>query len=283
MDFNYIQDYSISKIPLANVTYDNKGIPLYKTKERNFVYHPTVVIQYALANYELKDIDLKYSIEFEALCNWLINNLSKVPETNFRSWAIPIGLDFPMIKPNWFSALTHAQGLSCLIRYYFLNKEEKILKLIENLIEPMMVGQSEGGFLYIKDGSYFWEELKDIHILNGCLSALYSLIEVNIYLHNKDLDGLITKVADTIENWFPLYDTGYWSKYSLGIKGNISEMHYHHLHIKQLHKIGTILKRTSFMEQSRKWLIYSNKEKNIIAWLFNRTYFRVYNKIIRFF
>jgi hypothetical protein len=90
-------------------------------------------------------------------------------------------------------------------------------------------------------------------------------------------------VADTIENWLPLYDTGYWSKYSLGIKGNISEMHYHHLHIKQLYKIGTILNRTSFIELSRKWLIYSNKEKNILTWLFSRTYFRVYNKIIRFF
>ena len=62
----YMVDYSTRKIPARFGSLDDKGIPLFEPQRSRRrgppIYHPTVIIQYALAHHELA---LKRNLESE--------------------------------------------------------------------------------------------------------------------------------------------------------------------------------------------------------------------------
>ena len=271
----YIQDYSLKKIPHQLGTFDEKGIPLYDPSnmgiDKPLCYHPTVIIQYALACFEKIELDQNYYHKFLNAAQWLEQHTDEIGKTDMIGWSIPFSIRTPKLDAPWFSALTQSQGISVLIRFYELEKKKDTLDLLKLLVQPLITDLSAGGMLY-RDGlgNTFFEEAGEIHILNGCLSCLYGLQEFLMLEKDEKVAKVCKDVQYTVEKWLPEFDTGFWSKYSVGLRFNISDLHYHHLHINQLNELGFILHSHVFLEYARKWNGYLNSNRTLLKFIFGR-------------
>lgn len=271
----YLQDYSLTKLPHQLGTFDAQGIPLYDPSNmglgKQMCYHPTVIIQYALACYEKRHCEQKYDQQFLKAALWLEHNTEEIGRTGMLGWAIPFSIRTPKIEAPWFSALTQAQGISVLIRLYETEKRPETLDTLKMLIEPLLTDIASGGMLYQDNqGNSFFEEAGNIHILNGCLTCLYSLQEFLSIERDERLIQVCGKVQRTLEKWLPEFDTGYWSKYSVGLRFNVSDLHYHQLHIKQLNELGFSLQSQVFLKYARKWHGYLGNNRTILKFILKR-------------
>lgn len=268
----YIQDYSLKKLPHQLGSFDDSGIPLYDPSnmglEKQLCYHPTVIIQYALACFEKIELDEEYHHQFLRVAFWLEQHTEEIGKTGMLGWSIPFGIRTPKIEAPWFSALTQSQGVSVLIRLYELEKRKETLDILKAVVKPLVIDIAHGGMLYRDDyGNSFFEEAGKIHILNGCLSCLYGLQEFLSIEKDEQVLKVCKDVQNTIERWLPNFDTGYWSMYSIGIRFNISDLHYHQLHIKQLNELGFILQSPIFLKYSRKWNSYLSNNLSLLKYI----------------
>jgi hypothetical protein len=271
----YIQDYSLKKLPHSIGSFDEQGIPLYDPSNmglgKELCYHPTVIIQYALACFEKIEQNQKYHHQFLSSAIWLENNTNEIGKTGMLGWSIPFSIRTPQIEAPWFSALTQSQGISVLIRLYELEMREETLATLKLLVKPLITNITMGGMLYKDEkGNSFFEEAGNIHILNGCLTSLYGLQEFLSIERDEQLRKVCKDVQNTIEKWLPEFDTGYWSKYSIGLRFNISDLHYHQLHIKQLNELGFILQSPIFLNYARKWNAYLGSNSTILKFIAGR-------------
>ena len=159
----YIQDYTLKKLPHQLGTFDSQGIPLYDPANmglgKQLCYHPTVIIQYALACYENRDLEQKYDHQFLSAALWLEQHTEEIGKTGMFGWAIPFSIRTPKIEAPWFSALTQSQGISVLIRLDEVEKRAETLDTLTLLIQPLLTDFAHGGMLYQDDqGNSFFEE-----------------------------------------------------------------------------------------------------------------------------
>lgn len=271
----YLQDYSLKKIPHIIGSFDRDGVPMYNPSnmglEIKLCYHPTVIIQYALACYEKMVYDNNLQTSFLQCAKWLEGNTVFIGDTRMLSWSIPFSIRTPKIEAPWFSALTQSQGISVLIRLYELEKRDETLDTLKVLVQPLLTDIAYGGMLYRDNyGNSFFEEAGNIHILNGCLTCLYGLQEFLSIDKNEQVLEVCKDVQNTIEKWLPDFDTGYWSKYSIGLRFNMSDLHYHQLHVKQLNELGFILKSSIFLSYARKWSMYLSSNQTLLKFIIGR-------------
>lgn len=280
MEFKYLQDYSLRKLPLKTKT-DEFGIPLFEGSQFGYkktVYHPTVICQYALACYERKNNG--FFEEFMKCSKWLLNNAKIIQNKPGLHWPIPFPLNSPKLDEGWSSALTQAQAISVLLRFYDISKDQKTKIVLDEAIKPLITDIKEGGLLFKKGSFIFLEEAGVIHILNGCLTSLYSLIEYNQLFFSAEVNKVIMGITMTLEKHLKDFDTKSWSKYSLGLRLNHSDLHYHNLHIKQLNEIGFILDNKVFLEYARKWQEYLDNQNILIFSLIKRKFYLTISRIL---
>lgn len=271
----YIQDYSLKKLPHQLGSFDVHGIPLYDPSNmglgKQLCYHPTVIIQYALACYEKRGLEQKYDQQFLNAALWLEQHTEEIGKTGMLGWAIPFSIRTPKIEAPWFSALTQAQGISILIRLYEVEQRAETLDTLKLLIQPLLTDIADGGMLYQDDrGNAFFEEAGNIHILNGCLTSLYGLQEYLSIERDDQIIKVCRDVQKTVEKWLPEFDTGYWSKYSIGLRFNLSDLHYHELHVKQLNELGFSLQSPVFLHYARKWNGYLGSKRTLLKYILRR-------------
>ena len=266
----YIQDYSISKIPYFG-TFDFFGIPLFDPAalgwNGNKCYHPTVIIQYALACWERRDNG--YIEDFLKCAKWVFENGAEGPN-GAVVWYIPFPIRTPKIDAPWISALTQSQAISVLLRYNELKPNPELVNTARAAIVPMMCTIDEGGLLYIHGEDYFFEEAGSIHILNGCLTSIFGISEYLDYENDDEVASVVNKVVSTVEKWLSYYDTGYWSRYSKNLRFNLADLHYHHVHYAQLNTLGFKLGSDIFLEYARKWKQYSLSPRKVFRFQLSR-------------
>jgi hypothetical protein len=269
----FINDYTETKAHAPYGPLDNKGVALFNSallgRKDGYVYHPTVIIQYGMAHYDLWQLNGKKENEeaFLNQCHWLLDNLEN--RVVFEGWSAKLKLRTPRTGVGWFSGLTQAQGLSLLIRYLLTISDEETAQKeqikchLKQIFNSFSIPIEKNGVAnYLKSGNIFLEEVgvnPMISILNGCLYGLNALVEYKEFIDN-DEHVLLDKVRAGVIEKLPYFDLGYWSRYSLGIRFNIADEYYHNLHIKQLEHLGYALNEEIYLQYAERFKSYQKTE-----------------------
>jgi len=269
------------KIPYRYGPMDDDGIPMFDPKRvgisGSLSYHPVAIIQYALANFTLAlEGDKKAETIFLRCSNWLETHAELEPQRRFVTWYYHFSLRTPPLKPPWMSGMAQGQALSLLARSYQQNNSERTLDTMRQTSRAFLYTVDEGGMITrFKDSTCFIEEIAhrpSLQILNGCLFGLLGLLEyINIDPdHDLQLDEVAGACLDGVEKRLDDFDTGYWSRYSLGLRGNLTDRKYHTIHIHQLRYLGKKYNRLSYIQRAEQWQSYLTSYEKIMK-------FHIYN------
>ena len=258
MEGYFVDSTNLESSP--NIVFDSKGIPQWNYSSIGIQYNPVTLSQYALANYHtyLKTKNPTLRQRFLVQAEWLLQNAKQ--RGNFSVWEYTF--DWPSFNCTnpWVSAMAQGQGLSVLIRAYYLTKNVSYLDIANKTVLSFKVDMREGGGRYEDSMGGWCEECADEgayvgKVLNGFIFALLGLYEYYNGTNNLDAYELFCEGAETVSNNIHRYDSGSWSYYNLLHHGN-SSLGYHELHIKQLSTLHEITGDETFLHYSQKFESY---------------------------
>ena len=232
----YLYFYDISRKALDyNGEFSNEGIYLFKGYDGKYHLHPLELAQYALACWlAWRKTEDEVWLEKALLhCDWLVEH-QEVDGAWRTTHKNPIYSDLPT---PWSSALTQGLGISSLLRAYYYTKNKSYLNSADKACDFLEKSVEEGGikrkFEKNSINGFIYEEYprKELNgVLNGYISVLLAIYELNNITDNYK--KMFTENMNNLKEIMPLYDSGYWSYYSLD--GNLSSGFYHKYLITQL-------------------------------------------------
>lgn len=262
-----------SKVPYP-YRLDSEGIPLFLLND-NWIYHPTVICQYAIGLYEhiISSSNDRENLtkKFLKQSDWLVKNFIEFEESAF--WFLKYDMpEYNLIAP-WSSGIVQGEAISILLRANLLKEDISYVEVAKSGLKSFLLDIRKNGFTRhgMKDCLVFEEyPTKKINFsLNGFIFALFGIYD--FYLYNKDpiAEDLFLKGIDTLKNKLNEFELGYWSKYSL-FYDTIeypSSYKYHAIHIEMLKSLFFITSVDTFWETSVRWETYlyslSKKTKSL--------------------
>lgn len=230
--------YPIDMSLLLDLPYgelDANGVP-FNSRNGAFggVYQPTSIAQYALAqwNTHLIDHDPARRESFLIQARWLMAH--ETPMKNGTGmWPIPYPVTRYGASSAWFSALTQGNILSVLARAYKITGETEFLECARRCARSFQFDILDGGVAAPSaNGGIFFEEVctyPAARILNGYVLAVYGLYDYLMVDENPQIRRLADWSVETLHEYLPDYDLGYWSGYDL-LYQRASPRFYHLLH-----------------------------------------------------
>jgi len=203
------------------------GVPIMDIEGIGEVEHPAWIATYALAYLDAEsyyELDVEPSAEYAANCiDWLKENVSTKQRLTGWAYSFDSTYNDVTIQAPWFSAFGQACGIEALVRWYESTGDEDALALAQKCAEPLLVPIDQGGLLYSRGGDIWFEEIpsqdqEPSHILNGHMRACIALGLLADATGDGSLRDWYQRGVSTLENWLPLYDTGYWLRYDLNPK-----------------------------------------------------------------
>ena len=266
----YWSDLAPRKIPHRGPL-DDAGIPLsYLRCHRPGappIYHPGAILLYTLANYDLA-LSGEASAEerFMRCARWVEANAVEEPGQRFLIWLHDFPLRTPPVQPPWISGMAQGEALSVLARSFLRTRSSRTADIAQRAARAFLHTVSEGGVIVrASDDRCFIEEVAHpsaIHILNGCLTGVFGLYEYLRVFPDPPLQAVLEACLQGVENWLPAFDTGYWSRYSLGIRWNVADVRYHGVHIRQLSYLGNLLDRPALIRRASAWQGYERSRRS---------------------
>lgn len=198
---------------LPNCTVDAEGVPYHKDPAG---YHPTIIAQYALANWNryLVTQSESYKSTFLAQANWLVENEVRIGD-DAGGWPISFPHSGVFNGGPWLSALAQGSGISVLTRAYRLTHEERYLEVMRRVVRTFELDIFDGGVSTpIGPDGIFFEEVAVYpasHSLRGFVWALFGLYDCIEYTANSQVRTLIQCSHATMHRLLEEYDTGYWA------------------------------------------------------------------------
>lgn len=238
-----------AKIYKRIVDFDNNELPVVKGFEQS--YWPVTIVQYGLLNYNfyLTYNEEKYRKRVLAVCDWLVNNLS-----NNGLWAHNIRyhntvVDEEMLPP-YGSAMVQGEGISVLVRGFFLTNNQTFLDCAQKALEPFKrLPEHQGVLDYFYDLPFYEEYPTQTPslVLNGFMFSLFGLYDLSKTSHRafKMSAQLFDAGYNTLIKLLPLYDGGFSSRYDLSHitaapRNNNKNPFYHSIHVNQLMAMNSI-------------------------------------------
>ncbi len=275
----YYLDFS-SKLHYPQ-TFDDSGIPLYKTPNDNIIYHPIVICQYALGVYEHLVLS-KFSNhilknKFLIQADWLVSNQVKI--NNGSVWLINYPLPEFGLNKEWFSSMAQGEAISVLTRAYSITKNEKYIRTAEDAILMFDIPVKQGGLLnFFKNLPVFEEypsEINTVAVLNGTIFALFGLFDLLLLVNSSKAKQLFDTGIESLKQILPYYDTGYWCRYYLFDypKEYLASYTYMCLVYEQLESLYYITNDDIFIEYSNKWRSYSQNFVYKLRALLNKIFY----------
>ncbi|MCJ8314179.1 MAG: D-glucuronyl C5-epimerase family protein [Pseudomonadales bacterium] len=271
--FLYFYDIS-KKATDYKGSFDDSGIYLFKGYDGFDHIHALELSQYSLACWlAWRKTNTKYYLDKALLhCEWLVNNQMKN-----GSWVIehknPSYSDLPS---PWPSGMAQGLAISALVRAYKYTKNIKYLDVACKACDFLELGVANGGVKrdFIINGieGYIYEEYprsKLNGVLNGYITSILGVYELSII--NSKYTAVFNENMKNLNTILPLYDTGYWSYYSLD--GNIDSGFYHRYIIIQLTAIESI--DSSVSEVKDRFIYYRDSKVSQIKALFNKVKYKL--------
>ena len=243
----YMLDYTKKRTPAL---LDGQGIPLFDPTSVRLtggpLYHPILIIQYGLASHDRAlDGDREAEATFFKCARWIEEHASEEPLGRFVVWPYAFPLRTPSVRPPWISGMAQGQALSLLTRAYLKTQSSRTADVVHRAARSFCYSIREGGVVSeFSSGAFFIEEVAHapaIHILNGCLFGLFGLYEYLRVFDDAELQPVLEKCLQGVDEVLPLFDMGWWSRYSLGVRWHIAPPYYHAVHIRQLKQLAVLL------------------------------------------
>jgi heparosan-N-sulfate-glucuronate 5-epimerase len=251
---------------------DKNGIPLCDVR-RSFrlsrppAYHPVMIVQYALAQYNLAlDGNAEAEEIFMRCARWLEDNAVEEPQQRFLVWPYGYPLRTPSVPAGWISGMAQGEGLCVLARSFQKTGSSRTAEVAQKVANCFLYSVEEGGVIFRLSGNAcFIEEIAYppfLHILNGCQVALLGLFEYLSLFPDPKLQTVMESCVQGIEELLPQFDTGYWSLYSLGYRWNLAPRRYHHVHVRLFRELGKLLNNVGFLNCAERWGKYESSIAN---------------------
>jgi hypothetical protein len=234
--FLYFYDLS-GKATQYTGNFSKDGIYLFMGYDGNDHLFPLEIAQYSLACWVAKAKTGDDSWIQKALlhCDWLVEH-----QHNDGSWRMkhknPLYSDLPDL---WPSSLCQGLGISSLIRAYKHTGEERYIRAARAGCRFFSLDVKDGGVYREFPLGFILEEYPRGQlngVLNGYISAFLGIYELSEI--DPDFRIMCKIHLENLKQIMPLYDTGYWSYYSLD--SNIASGFYHRYIIIQLKALGEI-------------------------------------------
>ena len=241
-------------------------------------YIPGSISQYALYQHQkyLETADEKHLKSLISQADWLVDHQVLNESLNVGLWFYEFPLSQYDIDAHWASSLSQGLAISALIRTYNLTNDEKYIIAAERALNSFKYPVNGGGVAWIDGENIFFEEIpSSTHILNGNIFGLFGVYDFYVATGSEQALQLFNSNVETLEEWLPKYDVGYWSKYSLNPSANLKDHFgiaspaYHELHIDMLRLLSLITKDEMFDEYANKWEL---NQRQIPAWAISSTY-----------
>jgi peptidoglycan hydrolase-like protein with peptidoglycan-binding domain len=156
---------------------------------------------------------------------------------------------FPFSGPaRWTSGLAQAAGAQALARSGDLLGDEAVLAQARGAyraIPKEFVRELAGG-LWIREYGF-----SDTAILNAQLQSIVSLWQYVDVTGDGDARRVVERMTASARVLLPEFDTGCWSRYSLG--GSQASMHYHTYHVSLLDQLGSRTGEAVWSETATRW------------------------------
>jgi hypothetical protein len=242
---------------------DADGVILLPDKR---TYHPVRIAQYGLHRHA-RWRDSRSAADrqaFVAQADWLAQN-----QRVHQGVAGCYPYDFPNPRFNaaagWISAMAQGEAISLLLRAFASERDQTYFTAALRAAEPFRFDLANGGVVFRTAlGDTFLEEVAALpaaHILNGHIYSLWGLLELRGVYHEPWLDELARAALRTLRCRLKLYDSGFWSYYSLagtphGFR-NVALLKYHLFHIAQLRVTAVLAHDQYFADVAERWERYA--------------------------
>lgn len=260
---------------------DDKGIPLLDYHGKiGKQYNPIAIAQYGLGHYNLCEEGSNESCrEFIKIADFMLNRLEK-NNRGYYVWFHHFDWEYyGKVKAPWYSGLAQGNGVSLLLRAYYLTKDNKYLLGTERAIESMFAAIQDGGCTYMDVKGYKWIEeiIKNppTHILNGFLWALFGVYDMYVFTKSESYRKEFSSYVKTIKNNIHIYDAKIWSFYDATSDKMLASPFYHRLHIVQLKILYKMTGIPIFKIYADKWYAYTENELNKVVSFLYKSGFKI--------
>jgi hypothetical protein len=204
---------------------------------------------------------------FVALCG-AVERRAVAAGTELR-W--PVGVTVPKygLAPGWTSALAQGQAASVFVRAHLATGEDRFAGLARHAVEPFVAADASALVSHTPSGPVLEEAPSSpaSHILNGWMSALWGLWDVQLGLDDARARELFDGSLGCLRAFLPAYDTGWWTLYSLyphAIK-DLAKPIYHRFHVTQLEVYHRLTGLADIAETRDRWAAYDRAERRVLA------------------
>jgi len=212
----YPVDMSSFLMPM-HCTLDTAGVPCHMNP---LGYHPTIVVQYALAhlNAYLETSDKQHCDAFLTQAYWLVEHEERI-SNDAGGWPISFPLPDLDVRVPYLSALAQGGAVSVLVRAYQLTRKEVFLEVICRAVRTFERDILDGGInTPVGVEGVFFEEVAVYparHTLSGFIFALLGLYDYVALTGAARIEKLINRSHMTMHTLLEEYDTGFWIRTDL--------------------------------------------------------------------
>jgi glycosyltransferase involved in cell wall biosynthesis len=199
-------------LTLLQFSLDDGGVPSQVSLAG---YHPTIIAQYALVqwNQYLASKNESCRTEFLIQAYRLIEHEVRIAK-DAGGWPISSQRPDSNFEGSWLSALTQGNALSVLVRAYQLTQDEVFLASARRVALTFERDILDGGVIAPigRDGIFFEEVAvyPAAHTLNGCIFALFGLYDYLALTGNAAIREIIESSLSTMHVLLDEFDTGFW-------------------------------------------------------------------------
>ena len=189
-----------------------------------------------------------------------------VAEGAERLWPVNVAVPKYGLAPGWFSALPQGQAASVFVRAHLSTREDRYAELARSAIEPFLHGAPSP---LLSPGPVLEEapSTPASHILNGWMSALWGVWDVQLGLDDGRARDLFGASVDRLRASLSDYDTGWWTLYSLYPHpiADLAKPIYHRFHVTQLDVYHRLTGYGEFADTRERWAGYDRPAHRVRA------------------
>lgn len=260
----YYHKIAYQRIPSTYYIHiDNKGVPYVEyvdTTGKTIAnrYMPTTIAIYALRYYDtIKNTEDKKAVECFLNCiKHLQDSLTQRGEYalyEFR-FAQPY---YPTVGVPWRSGLSSGKAIEAFTKAYAWSGEKNYLNLALQLMRGFYVPIQTGGFTYMADDGWWYEEYADTNLLtprviNGHIYAMLGCYELWFATKNDSARIVFERGLQALKKNIHLYDVGNgWAYYDAF--GKKSDKQYQRTMVNLMENLYNITHDDVFEQYRIKW------------------------------
>jgi hypothetical protein len=184
-------------------------------------------------------------------------------------WPINVAVPKYGLHPGWSSALAQGQAGSVFVRAHLATGDDRYAELALAAVEPFLAAGGSELVTPTATGPVLEEAPGNPpgHILNGWMSALWGLWDVQLGLDDAGARERFAESLACLRAYLPAYDTGWWTLYSLypHAIADLAKPIYHRFHVTQLEVYYRLTGHEDIAATQARWARYDSPRHRLVA------------------